>query len=99
MNSSHDSDFAEVTCSDPPEPAYNGGLRDWNSGLFAGGRTPYATEVTYTCGLGRRIFHYDADSKLTIMDEEKLKCQWSRTWEPEKVNLSLIIPGTSTCVT
>ncbi len=78
-------DPSERTCSDPPSPAFNGGLYDWQSGLYSGGRTPYATEVTYSCGAGRKIFTYDENDNITTSDSQKLACQWTRIWEPTKV--------------
>ena len=55
---------------------------DWNEAQYSGSRTPYATVVTYTCGLGRQLFEYLPDETV-MYDTANYTCQWDRTWFPE----------------
>ena len=55
---------------------------DWNEALYKGARTPYATVVTYSCGLGRKLFNYDTADTIEY-DTANFTCQWDRTWFPE----------------
>ncbi len=67
---------------------FNGGTSDWRSDLYSGGRTPYATRVTYSCGLGRKLARYTANA--TVFDDaQTMECKWDRTWSPPTVGRSI----------
>ena len=55
---------------------------DWNEAMYNGSRTPYATVVTYSCALGRKLFKYLPDETV-MYDKANYTCQWDRTWYPE----------------
>ncbi len=74
----------ERLCYDPPYPSYNGGEYDWREEHFRGGKTPYSTVVTYTCGLGRKLFSTIGQSE-TIVDSLALTCKWDWTCNPSAV--------------
>ncbi len=74
----------ERYCFDPPDVPFNGGQSDWNT-VYKGAKTPYSTVVTYSCGLGRKLFKYDANGTASTMDSQALTCQWDQTWSPDKV--------------
>ena len=81
--------LSERFCFDPPEPAFNGGVSTWNSALFKGSRTPYGTQVVYSCGLGRKLFKYTENDTI-IYDQQVLSCAWDRTyryhpWSPVRI--------------
>ena len=73
---------SERFCFDPPAVPYNGGLSSWNEAQYSGARTPYATVVTYSCDLGRKLFNYSSE-KTIMYDSANYTCQWDRTWAPE----------------
>ena len=73
---------SERFCFDPPEPAYNGGRSTWNP-RFKGSKTPFGTQVEYSCGLGRRLHHYTENDTI-IYDSKTLTCSWDRTWSPSE---------------
>ncbi len=73
----------ERFCFDPPSPAFNGGKYDWNAVHFNGSRTPYSTDVKYTCDLGRKLLRYTQNGSYTY-DNMTLHCEWNRTWTPER---------------
>ena len=73
---------SERFCFDPPEPAFNGGVYTWNSALFSGSKTPYGTQVVYSCGLGRKLFKYTENDTI-ISTHQVLACAWDRTWHLE----------------
>ncbi len=72
---------SERTCFDPPAPAFNGGKYNWNKAVFEGGKTPYLTQVIYSCELGRKLHKYMANETL-VYDNKTLTCQWNRTYTP-----------------
>ena len=69
---------SERFCFDPPEPPYNGGIRDWNEAMYNGSRTPYGAKVTYSCGLGRQLLQYTYDDEI-LYNSTQYECQWDRT--------------------
>ncbi len=73
----------ERNCFDPPAVPFNGGQSNWNKAVFEGGKTPYMTEVTYSCALGRQLVKY-LDNGTVFSESQVLQCQWDRTWLPEK---------------
>ena len=76
---------SERTCSsDPPEPHYNGGVREW-----PGGGRVYGQEVKYSCGMGRQIL--DAASGTTSSEPTKVTCTWARGWTIDHVGGRIII--------
>jgi hypothetical protein len=42
----------------------------------------FLTDVTYTCGLGRRLFKFTKDETI-IYESKTLHCEWNRTWSPD----------------
>ena len=56
--------LSERFCFEPPEPAFNSGVSMWNSALFKGSRTPYGTQIVYSCGLGRKLFKYTENDTI-----------------------------------
>ena len=78
--------FPENYCPDPPAVGDNGGLRDWNQAAFVGDRTPYNTEVTYSCDMGRLMLSttiVDGSSVEELLQEQKFYCLWNQTWSPQ----------------
>ena len=63
-------------------PPYNGGESDWNAAAYGGGRTPFGTAVTYTCGLGRMLARYDERGERDLYNSTTFRCGWDRIWSP-----------------
>ena len=68
---------SERFCFDPPDPPYKG-VSDWDRESLSGGKTPYETEVVYSCGHGRRFVN-GTDSSYS---EKKFRCEWDGSWSP-----------------
>jgi hypothetical protein len=75
--------ISERYCFDPPTPAFNGGKYNWNTALYNGSRTPYYTDVIYSCDIGRKLFQYTPNNTIEY-DSKTLSCQWDQTWAPDE---------------
>ena len=62
-------------------------MSDWDRGSYSGGKTPYETEVAYSCGHGRRFVRQEANGAESSYSEKRLRCEWDGSWSPkEEVN-------------
>ena len=73
---------SERFCFDPPDPPYKG-ESDWDGGSYSGGKTPFETEVVYSCGTGRRFVRQEANGTESSYSEKKFRCEWDGSWSPK----------------
>ena len=72
----------ERFCFDPPDPPYKGEW-DWDRQTYSGGLTPFETEVSYSCGQGRRFVRREKNGAESFYLEKKFKCEWDGSWSPK----------------
>ena len=72
----------ERFCFDPPDPPYKGEW-DWDRQTYSGGLTPFETEVSYSCGRGRRFVRREKNGAESFYSEKKFKCDWDGSWSPK----------------
>lgn len=72
-------DPAERYCPDPPPPASFGASSDWDEAAFAGGKTPFDTEVRYSCKEAMKL--KPASGQGELYESQSFTCQWNQTWD------------------
>ena len=73
-------------CPDPPLPP-DGGLYSWNATVMGGGRTPFLTDIDYTCESGKRFRRTGADGNEELYDKKTITCLWSMTYTDTTVRV------------
>ena len=65
------------------------GTWDWDSEALSG-ITPYAFEVSYTCGQARRFQHVTSDQ--SVYETHVKTCLWDQSWTPSGVIRQMVAP-------